>query len=62
MNRVGGENGESVWLGMFLCEVLRLFAPLWRAVGYRRLLDRGAHARLAGPLRLGWRMVSAGLV
>ena len=28
MNRVGGENGESVWLGMFLCEVLRLFAHL----------------------------------
>lgn len=25
---VGGEQGESVWLGMFLCEVLRLFAPL----------------------------------
>jgi len=27
MNSVGGESGESVWLGMFLCEVLRRFAP-----------------------------------
>lgn len=27
MNNVGGESGESVWLGMFLCEVLRRFAP-----------------------------------
>ncbi len=28
MNLVGGENGESVWLAMFYCEVLRAFAPL----------------------------------
>ncbi len=29
MNRVGsGGQGESVWLGFFLCEVLREFAPL----------------------------------
>lgn len=27
MNRVGGEHGESVWLGMFLCEVIRMFLP-----------------------------------
>jgi len=27
MNRVGGEKGESVWLGMFLCEVLRRLSP-----------------------------------
>lgn len=27
MNRAAGESGESVWLGMFLCEVLRRFAP-----------------------------------
>lgn len=27
-NLAGGERGESVWLGMFLCEALRLFAPL----------------------------------
>lgn len=34
MNRVGhhGE-GESVWLGFFLCEVLRQFSPLARARG-----------------------------
>lgn len=34
MNRVGhhGE-GESVWLGFFLCEVLRQFAPLARTRG-----------------------------
>ncbi len=31
MNRVGHEGrGESVWLGFFLCEVLREFAPLAR--------------------------------
>ena len=28
MNRVGEQHGESVWLGFFLCEVLRRFAPL----------------------------------
>lgn len=52
MNRVGGENGESVWLGMFLCEVLRRFAPLCpeetaerlsqRRIGLLRALDRYA--------------------
>jgi len=32
MNRVGmGGQGESVWLGFFLCEVLGQFAPLARA-------------------------------
>lgn len=40
MNNVGGENGESVWLGMFLCEVLRRFAPLCEPVTARRLSDR----------------------
>jgi cyclic beta-1,2-glucan synthetase len=31
MNRVGHEGrGESIWLGFFLCEVLREFAPLAR--------------------------------
>jgi cellobiose phosphorylase len=31
MNRVGDQGrGESVWLGFFLCEVLRAFAPLAR--------------------------------
>ena len=28
MNRIGGKNGESVWLGFFLALVLREFAPL----------------------------------
>ncbi|NCB05131.1 MAG: hypothetical protein EOM69_06365, partial [Clostridia bacterium] len=28
MNAVGGQNGESVWLGMFYCEVVRRFIPL----------------------------------
>ncbi len=27
MNRAAGENGESVWLGMFYCEVLRRMLP-----------------------------------
>ncbi|NLV58181.1 MAG: hypothetical protein GXY67_05380 [Clostridiales bacterium] len=27
MNAVGGENGESVWLGMFYCEVIRRMLP-----------------------------------
>lgn len=40
MNNVGGENGESVWLGMFLCEVLRLFAPMCEPADTRRLLDK----------------------
>ncbi|MDD3336513.1 MAG: hypothetical protein PHI98_13530 [Eubacteriales bacterium] len=39
MNRVGGENGESVWLGMFLCEVLRRFIPLCEPVTARRFHD-----------------------
>lgn len=40
MNRVGGENGESVWLGMFMCEVLRRFIPLCEPVTARRLSDK----------------------
>ncbi|MEG1891961.1 MAG: hypothetical protein RR301_11100, partial [Clostridia bacterium] len=40
MNRVGGENGESVWLGMFLCEVLRRFAPLCEPVAAQRLQSK----------------------
>ena len=53
MNRVGGENGESVWLGMFLCEVLRLFAPLCEPSDTRRLLDRRS-ALLASLDRYAW--------
>lgn len=40
MNRVGGENGESVWLGMFLCEVLRRFGPLCEPVTARRFSEK----------------------
>ncbi len=40
MNEVGGENGESVWLGMFFCEVLRLFAPLCDPVTAQRLQNK----------------------
>lgn len=40
MNAVGGQNGESVWLGMFLCEVLRRFAPLCEPATARGLAER----------------------
>jgi cellobiose phosphorylase len=41
MNRVGREGrGESVWLGFFLCEVLRQFAPLARRHGDDALAQR----------------------
>ena len=39
LNRVGG---ESVWLGMFLCEVLRRFAPLCSADIRKQLEDQRA--------------------
>jgi cyclic beta-1,2-glucan synthetase len=41
MNRVGRQGrGESVWLGFFLCEVLRQFAPLARRHGDEALAQR----------------------
>jgi cyclic beta-1,2-glucan synthetase len=41
MNRVGhAGRGESVWLGFFLCEVLRQFAPLARRRGDDTLAQR----------------------
>jgi len=41
MNRVGHRGqGESVWLGFFLCEVLRQFAPLARRHGDAALAQR----------------------
>jgi cellobiose phosphorylase len=41
MNRVGHRGrGESVWLGFFLCEVLRRFGPLARRHGDAALADR----------------------
>jgi cellobiose phosphorylase len=43
MNRVGIHGlGESVWLGFFLCEVLRKFAPLARARGDVEFAERCA--------------------
>jgi cyclic beta-1,2-glucan synthetase len=41
MNRVGQDGqGESVWLGFFLCEVLRQFAPLARRQGDEAFAQR----------------------
>jgi cellobiose phosphorylase len=41
MNRVGIEGrGESVWLGFFLCDVLRRFSPLARRRGDAAFADR----------------------
>ncbi|MEK3883309.1 glucoamylase family protein [Paenibacillus sp. PL2-23] len=45
MNLVGDEGrGESVWLGWFLCEVLKRFEPLCESLGEQ---DRGDRYRLA---------------
>nr|WP_236599188.1 glucoamylase family protein [Ramlibacter monticola] len=53
MNRVGhGGRGESVWLGFFLCEVLRQFAPLARRRGDDSLARRCDSERLALRARL----------
>ncbi len=40
MNSVGGSNGESVWLAMFYCEVLRRFQPFCDSATARGLSDR----------------------
>jgi cyclic beta-1,2-glucan synthetase len=58
MNRVGSQGrGESVWLGFFLCEVLREFAPLARRRGdeaFAKACD-SERAVLAQRLELaGW--------
>lgn len=53
MNRVGQHGqGESVWLGFFLCEVLRQFAPLARAHGDEALAARCDDERAALGERL----------
>ena len=56
MNRVGREGrGESVWLGWFLCDLVRRFAPVARARGELVRAQRwedaaaGWQAALAGP-------------
>ena len=53
MDRVGGENGESVWLGMFLCEVLRRFAPLCGEADRARL-EADRRSLMAGLDRYAW--------
>jgi cyclic beta-1,2-glucan synthetase len=58
LNRVGAQGrGESVWLGFFLCEVLREFAPLARRRGDAAFAQRcdDERAGLAERLeRAGW--------
>jgi len=58
MNRVGiGGKGESVWLGFFLCDVLRQFGALARARGDAAFAERceGEGARLRQSIeRHGW--------
>jgi cellobiose phosphorylase len=53
MNRVGIHGrGESVWLGFFLCEVLRQFVPAARERGDGTFADEceSVHARLSADL------------
>lgn len=53
LNRVGGEKGESVWLGMFLCEVLRRFSPYCDPANANHLA--GLRIRLIQALdKFGW--------
>jgi cellobiose phosphorylase len=58
MNRVGSQGrGESVWLGFFLCEVLREFAPLARRRGDEAFAQRCDDERAGLGQRLersGW--------
>jgi len=58
MNRVGSQGrGESVWLGFFLCEVLRAFAPLARRRGDEAFAQRCDDERAGLAQRLeqtGW--------
>lgn len=58
MNRVGDQGrGESVWLGFFLCEVLRAFAPLARRHHDAAFAQRCDDERAALAARLeaaGW--------
>lgn len=55
MNRIGGRQGESVWLGFFLALVLRHFAPLCpeeeraRLLRLRHQLLENAESAWAGP-------------
>ena len=68
LNRVGELGwGESIWLGWFLYATLQRFAPLAqraRRDGARRALAGSCLGTARGPRsrRLGWAMVSAGLL
>jgi len=58
MNLVGMQGkGESVWLGFFLCEVLRQFIEVARARGrlrLRRTLPRGGGSPARSLEQHGW--------
>ena len=57
MNRVGKDGrGESVWLGFFLCDLLRSFAPVCRGRGddARAARYEAEALRLADMLELAW--------
>jgi cellobiose phosphorylase len=58
MNLVGHEGrGESVWLGFFLCEVLRCFSALAQRIGDKDTADRCLRERAQLQARLeanGW--------
>ena len=53
MELTGGETGESVWLGMFLCEVIRRFLPCVDAETAARLSERRREL-LVSLDRHGW--------
>ena len=58
MNRVGIEGrGESVWLGWFLCDLVRSFAPLARTRGDLARAQKWEHAAMGWTTALmdaGW--------
>jgi cyclic beta-1,2-glucan synthetase len=57
MNRVGKDGrGESVWLGFFLCDLLRSFAPVCRGRGDDARAGRyeAERERLSDMLELAW--------
>ncbi len=54
MNEVGGNNGESVWLGMFLSEVIRLFAPFCFQEEDRERLMNHRQALMQNIERFAW--------
>jgi cellobiose phosphorylase len=64
MNMVGEQGrGESIWLGFFLCEVMREFAKVARLHDDAPFADRWRRGRAAAPeyrtAWVGWSVVSA---